>query len=193
MKNLIRKIVQAISPVTWPSFRMGQPLRRADLPETSARVQGWFQRRKDAEKRLLEISNDTILLAESTYRGPESRHWLRHTDCGCLFIASEQEVAQLGPDVCPLCGVTDVKDLSRFGSIESVRELVWMMTSGRLEFCDDNVLGFADDVYKFMCHVHDCSVLGNFSSFASDPDNLCPHCLTDRLSRRLFNGDNVDE
>ena len=161
---------------------------RHDHTQEPAGLFGWFRRRKKAEERLKAFSGGTIEFAHNGfYRGPHHRHWLRHT-CGCLFLASEAEVAKLGESACAFCGVSNVEDLSRFGSVEAVQELVAIMTGQNLEFCSTNRLGKADESYSFFCHIHQSKVHSTFSTFAERPDEVCVDCFFDALKRRSIAG-----
>lgn len=146
------------------------------LHTATPRIVGWFQLRKRAARRLKILSGDTVVLAEDGYRGHHARHWMRHA-CGCLFHASLSELAGCNPDeICPCCGVSSLKHLSRFGRVDSVRELVWIMTSGNLDFAQTNPLGPVSADYEFVCQIHNFSFPASFAQFVSDPDGLCPIC-----------------
>lgn len=162
---------------------------RTDGPHEKSEVVGWFQRRKQAEKRLKSLAGGTITFAESGYRGgPHRRYWMRHT-CGAHFLASEMEVAQMGEDVCVFCGVRAVDDLARFGSVEAVEEIVALMTGGALAFSAKNRLGAADDVYAFYCCIHEKPVHATFTAFVENPDGICTDCFFDSLVRRSMHGE----
>jgi len=139
-------------------------------------IRGWFQLRKRAAQRLKNISGGTIELAEGGYRGHHVRHWMRHLTCGCLFLASVQEVFDTDADlVCPFCNVSTVDDMTRFGSAAAVRELVHWMASG-VDFPETNNLGRASDDYDFVCTIHDIRLTSSFTDFVANPDDLCPVC-----------------
>ena len=160
------------------------PVIRHDLPRAVGGVTGWFNRRKKANERLHALSEGTIEFAgNGFYRGPSIRHWLKHT-CGCHFLASESEVARLGEFACVFCGVSNVDDLKRFGSVSAVQELVAIITYENIEFCGSNKLGHADDTYVFYCHVHGERIRCTFSEFVVRSDEICVECFFDALKRR---------
>lgn len=162
---------------------------RADKPHKNDETVGWFQRRKQAEKRLKSLANGNITFAEGGYRGgPHRRYWMQHT-CGARFLASEMEVAQMGEQACAYCGARHVEDLSRFGSIEAIQELVALMTGGSLVFSTKNKLGAVDDIYNFYCCIHEQTVHGTFSAFIENPDGICTDCFFDDLVRRARYGE----
>jgi hypothetical protein len=142
-----------------------------------SRIKGWYQKRKRAAQRVRAISGDTVVLAEPGYRGHHAKHWWRHDDCGCLFVDSLIGLAKRAPsEICPYCSIESLDDLSRLGSVGAVRELVWALSSGNVDFDDGNRLGSAGDDYRFVCQTHNFIFSSSFSNFVADPHFACPIC-----------------
>ena len=144
---------------------------------TQSRITGWYHKRKRASQRMRAISGDTVFLAEPGYRGHHARHLWRHDDCGCLFVDSLIGLAaKAKDDLCPYCNIGALDDLTRLGSVEAVRELVWAMSTGNVDFEGGNHLGPAGDEYQFVCQIHNFVFSSSFTNFVADPYFACPIC-----------------
>lgn len=144
----------------------------------SSRITGWYGKRKRASQRLKVISQGSVEIAEPGYRGDDKRHWLRH-ECGCVFTVSLHELAGCNHDeICPLCSINSLNDLTRFGSVDALGELIRNLTQGRIDFPMGNRLGASSEEYGFVCQVHGGYLFfARFSDVVNDPDkNHCPLC-----------------
>lgn len=152
-----------------------QPLSlRSDPPQQNA--QHWYQVRKRAVARLRVIAGGQYTLIDRGYRGHHARHWMRHEECCCVFLASLQEAYLLDAKLCPFCFPSEVVDMQRYGSVAAVQELVNLMTSGRVTFCSDNILGDPAAQYRWVCETHKCELSSSFVRFIANPDALCKWC-----------------
>lgn len=134
----------------------------------------WYQQRKRASQRLRNLSGGNITIFEPGYRGHQRRHWMRSERCEHIFTASLREVALAKGKICPFCHPP--VDLSLYGSVAAVQELVYTLSFGNIQFADENVLKNADDLYEFICQLHRHRYKGTFSKFIKEPMQSCAEC-----------------
>ena len=138
-------------------------------------IEGWYQLRKLAQKRLRNMSTDNLVIQESGYRGDHERHWIQDGRCEHVFRASLKEVFIIGADnICPFCQIPN--DMKRCGSVGAVQQMVESLSYGNIEFIAENVLDQPDDHYEFACLIHRFRFEGSYREFIRDPENFCDIC-----------------
>jgi hypothetical protein len=104
------------------------------------------------------------------------RLWVQHTRCGNWFWVSVAELIEGGhAGACPHCN--PVTDLSRFGTIENLRQLVYSRGQLAVEIFT-NYLGSSRKRYIFFCRAHRRLYLARFDDFLRNAGgtNGCPDC-----------------
>ena len=149
--------------------------------------ENWYQERRQAEKRLFEISGGRLALLSRIYSGDGERHQVVHELCGHPFRASMNEVREIGPDrICPHCNITD--DLRRFLGMEQIQHYVIEASRSAVYFYAANPLGSPDDQYRFLCMLHRRAFHASFAEFQQmrGETDACPLCREHREFSKHF-------